>query len=175
MPCPRRSRRRTLAELRSIFDVGREELRQLLADWGEPGYRADQVFTGLYGHLVTQPDELTTLPRELRLRLADAFSFHQLELTAQQQSADGETEKSLLTSHDGQSIEAVLMRYRDRRTACISTQAGCGMGCVFCATGQMGFQRNLTSGEIIEQVLILARKLKHKDDHFNQCGCNGHG
>ncbi len=82
-----------------------------------------------------------------------------MSLRARQRSSDGKTEKLLVALHDGQAIEVVLMTYDRRRTACISTQVGCAMGCTFCATGQMGFRRQLSAGEIVEQVILLARLL----------------
>lgn len=91
--------------------------------------------------------------------LADKFTFHHLTPKQSLESHEGETQKTLFSLPDGQGIETVLMQYRERRTLCISTQAGCAMGCVFCATGQMGYRRNLTSGEIVEQVLYFARRL----------------
>ncbi len=91
--------------------------------------------------------------------LADKFTFHHLTPKQSLKSHEGETQKTLFSLPDGQGIETVLMQYRERRTLCISTQAGCAMGCVFCATGQMGYRRNLTSGEIVEQVLYFARRL----------------
>jgi 23S rRNA (adenine2503-C2)-methyltransferase len=90
-------------------------------------------------------------------------------------SSDGETVKTLFTTWDSKSVEAVLMKYDQRRTLCISTQAGCAMGCVFCATGQMGFSRSLTSGEIVEQVLYYARMLAAENDHVTNVVVMGMG
>lgn len=147
-------------ETRYFTDLDLEEIKNLLTEWGEPGYRASQVWQGFYRQLHEVPQEIPNVPGALRSQLAESFSFNRLEPVAVLQSKDGETTKTLFRLPDGQAVEAVLMRYRDRRTLCISTQAGCAMGCVFCATGQMGFRRNLTSGEILEQVLYYARKLK---------------
>jgi 23S rRNA (adenine2503-C2)-methyltransferase len=146
-------------ERRLVYDLGRQEWLEVVRSWGEPDYRADQIWTALYHGLISDPSQITTLPLALRDQLARGFAFSSLRPTASLTSTDGETEKLLFQLPDGQAVEAVLMRYRRRRTACISTQAGCAMGCVFCATGQMGFQRNLSSGEIIEQVLAFARQL----------------
>ncbi len=146
-----------------------------LVDWGEPSYRADQIWTGIYRNLATDTSQITTLPASLRDRLAAEFDFNSLRPVTLRNSSDGETEKILLKSADGQAVEAVLMRYQSRRTACISTQAGCAMGCVFCATGQMGFQRNLTAGEIIEQVLAFARQLRKANDRLTNVVVMGMG
>jgi 23S rRNA (adenine2503-C2)-methyltransferase len=142
-----------------IYDLDFELLVETLTDWREPTYRARQIWQGLYQNLWLSPQEFTNLPEKLRQRLSEEFRFSNLEPLSNLQSSDGETRKTLFQLPDKRAIETVLMRYSNRRTLCISTQAGCAMGCVFCATGQMGFRRNLTSGEIIEQVLFYARQL----------------
>ena len=127
-----------------------EELAGLLASWGEPSYRARQVWEGLYGR--RRPlEDLTELGRPLRARLDDALP---LALAARHSSSadGGETLKWLWAAGDGASVETVLMRYPARATVCVSSQAGCAMGCAFCATGQAGFERQLSAGEIVEQV-----------------------
>ena len=142
-----------------LYDLGFPALQSLLADWGEPAYRARQLWEWLYVHLATDFDHMTSLPRSLRERLAAGTTIGMPEAMDTVLSSDGETRKDLLRLEDGETVEAVLMRYRERRTACISTQVGCSIGCVFCATGQMGFRRNLTGGEIVAQVLHFARIL----------------
>lgn len=134
---------------RSRYDHGREDLAELLA--GEPRYRQDQVWEGLYAH-GTDPEDWTNLPKALRSRVADAMP-PALDLAAESVSDDGDTVKWLWTLRDGRQIETVLMRYPDRATVCVSSQAGCAMACGFCATGQAGFDRHLTTGEIVEQVV----------------------
>jgi len=133
------------------YDISRAELAVLLE--GEPRYRVDQVWDGLYRQLIG-PEQMTALPKTLRDRLsaseALAPALRQLDCV----SADrGATRKWLWELHDGARIETVLMEYDRRSTVCVSSQAGCAMGCGFCATGQAGFVRNLTSGEIVEQVV----------------------
>jgi 23S rRNA (adenine2503-C2)-methyltransferase len=123
---------------------------------GEPRYRADQVWQGLYEQLA-EPGQMTTLPRTLRERLDDALPAA-LTVVTEQTSATGDTVKLLWRLHDGVLIETVLMLYPDRATVCVSTQAGCAMGCGFCATGQAGFGRHLGAGEIVEQVVRAARR-----------------
>jgi 23S rRNA (adenine2503-C2)-methyltransferase len=161
---------------RSVYDLGRDEIAEWMAQNGEPRYRVDQLWHWLYGELATDPDGITTLPGDLRQTLQTAFRFGSLTADRTLHSSDGQTEKVLFRLPEGdQFVEAVLMRYRDRRTACISTQAGCAMGCVFCATGQMGYLRNLTSGEIIEQVLAFERQLRSDGDRLTNIVVMGMG
>lgn len=159
----------------NIYDLDHSELASIVASWGEPVYRASQIWQGLYQNLWEEPEQFTTLPKELRLRLGDEFTFSRLTKEQVLQSTDGETEKTLFRLPDQRAIETVLMRYKQRRTLCISTQAGCAMGCVFCATGQMGFQRNLSSGEIVEQVIYYARKLRATNEKITNIVVMGMG
>jgi 23S rRNA (adenine2503-C2)-methyltransferase len=142
----------------ALLDLNFDELSNLFQSWGEPAYRAKQVWTRLYLGLAASFDEMSELPKALRQRLAQETILGRLTLRAEQHSSDGQTRKILFVLADGAQVEAVLMGYERRHTACISTQAGCGIGCSFCATGQGGLQRNLTSGEIVEQVLFFARE-----------------
>ncbi len=147
-----------------IYDLDRDGLKDLLASWGQPAFRVNQLWDGIYKNLKSSPPEWSNLPSGLKMLLTERTSFQGLTPVDRIQSSDGETVKTLFTTHDGNPVEAVLMKYDQRRTLCISSQAGCAMGCVFCATGQMGFFRNLTSGEIVEQVLYYARLLKEEND-----------
>lgn len=146
-----------------ILDLSLEELRSTIGDWGEPEYRTTQIWQALYHRLVNTPSEMLELPFALRQRLEENFRFAAPSPIQHLRSKDGTTEKVLLPLDDGGSVEAVLMHYERRRTACISTQVGCAMGCSFCATGQMGLQRNLSAGEIVLQVLHFARQLSQDD------------
>ena len=141
----------------ALFDQSYDQLQDILASWGEPAFRARQLWTRLYQGLAMSFDEMSELPKSLRQRLARETVLNRLEALADQRSSDGQTRKILFALPDGAQIESVLMGYERRRTVCISTQAGCAMGCLFCATGQGGLQRNLTSGEIVEQALFFAR------------------
>jgi len=143
----------TLPELlTSPWTPDRTDWTELLT--GEPRYRLDQLWTGLYQHHLP-PAEISNLPRKLRERIA---SSHQPEMTLaeSQTSADGKTIKWLWEMGDGAAVETVLMHYPKRSTVCISSQAGCAMACGFCATGQAGYSRNLTVGQILEQVVAAA-------------------
>jgi 23S rRNA (adenine2503-C2)-methyltransferase len=142
-----------------LCDLTKDELTDLLAKWGEPTYRAKQVWEWIYRKHATHPSQMTNLRATLRNRLAMETTIDPLEKAWEQRSADQHTVKWLFRLPDGLTIETVLMLYDQRRTVCISSQAGCAMGCVFCATGQGGLARNLTSGEIVAQVLAAARYL----------------
>jgi 23S rRNA (adenine2503-C2)-methyltransferase len=142
-----------VVETRGPFEWTRDEYAVLLAD--APSFRVDQLWRGLWQE-DRFPDEVATLPRALRDRLAAAVS-PALRVERQVSSDGGQTVKWVFALADGATIETVLMGYRDRVTVCISTQAGCAMGCTFCATGQAGFRRHLRVGEVIEQVVVAAR------------------
>jgi 23S rRNA (adenine2503-C2)-methyltransferase len=132
------------------YGAGPGEIGDLLASWGEKPYRARQLWDGLYRRRAPLED-LTDLGQGLRDRLAVALPLELAPCTTQ--TADGgETAKWLWNAVAGAEVETVLMHYRDRATVCVSSQAGCAMGCTFCATGQAGFERHLTAGEIVEQV-----------------------
>jgi 23S rRNA (adenine2503-C2)-methyltransferase len=148
-----------------LYDFDLPALQSLLGEWGEPGYRARQLWEWLYVHLADSFDRMTNLPLPLRERLAEEIPIGAPQVADAVRSADGETRKDLLRLADGETVEAVLMRYERRRTACISTQVGCAVGCAFCATGQMGFHRNLSAGEIVAQALHFARKLRTQGEH----------
>jgi 23S rRNA (adenine2503-C2)-methyltransferase len=138
------------------YDLQRDELAQLLE--GQPSYRVRQVWDGLHQR-VQWPDEMTELPATLRTLLSGALTPALVEVS--RQSADeGETTKWLWSLHDGAQVETVLMHYPDRVTVCVSTQAGCAMACQFCATGQAGFERQLSEGEIVEQVAVAMREAR---------------
>jgi len=139
----------------SRYDLSRAALAELLA--GQPSYRVDQVWTALYEH-GAEPEEMTTLPKALRASLAGESAFASaLSPVVSSVSDDGATVKWLWSLADGAKVETVLMHYPDRTTVCVSTQAGCAMACGFCATGQAGFERNLSTGEIVEQAVRAAR------------------
>ncbi len=159
-----------------LYNLTLDELTDLFAKWGEPAYRARQVWRWLYVQKVTDAAEMTNLPAPLRERLAREASVNMLEPVRRLFSADGRTVKWLFRLPDGQLIESVLMGYADgRRTACISTQAGCAMGCVFCATGQMGFARNLSVGEIVMQAVEVARWLESRGERLSNVVFMGMG
>ncbi|MFN2571171.1 MAG: 23S rRNA (adenine(2503)-C(2))-methyltransferase RlmN [Gemmatimonadales bacterium] len=135
-------------------DASRAALQEWLARRGEPAYRVRQIFPRLWQRPVAGWADATDLPAALRADLETAFPLPQLALRTSQLSSDG-TEKFLWNLDDGEAIESVFIPEGKRRTLCISSQAGCALGCVFCATGRMGFRRNLSAGEIAAQVREL--------------------
>jgi 23S rRNA (adenine2503-C2)-methyltransferase len=165
-----------------IYDLEYSDLKNLLAELGEPSYRTDQIWQGLYKHYWKTPDEFTSLPKTLREQLGQILRFEDLKPLRYLDSSDGQTRKTLFQLYDKRVIEAVLMKYdptthkgHGRRTLCISSQAGCAMGCVFCATGQMGFKRHLTSGEIVAQVMYYARMLHEQGENVTNIVLMGMG
>ena len=152
----------------SIFltDLNIEEVHKLIISMGEPAYRARQLLAWVYQRLAVSIDEMTDLPQAFRQKLAQQVNLHTLTPIHEARAKDG-TVKILFNLKDGKTVETALMKFpstggKHRYTVCISTQVGCPIGCPFCATGQQGFERNLTPGEIIDQVLYFARYLQDK-------------
>lgn len=160
---------------KNLYDLDHQELETLVKAWGQPRYRADQIWVWLYKHLATEIRQMTSLSKALREKLEAETVLYVPPVLAVQESLDGETRKDLLEMRDGEQVEVVLMRYIDRRSACISTQVGCAVGCQFCATGQMGIRRNLTSGEIVAQVLHFERELQAQNQHLTNVVVMGMG
>ncbi|MGV1035834.1 MAG: 23S rRNA (adenine(2503)-C(2))-methyltransferase RlmN [Candidatus Nanopelagicales bacterium] len=144
---------------RHLSDLEIADRKQVISDLGLPGFRADQVARHWYGRLSDDPAEWTDLSADIRSQLADSILPDLLDPIRQLACDDGTTVKSVWKLHDGALVESVLMRYPNRVTMCVSSQAGCGMNCPFCATGQAGLTRNLSTAEIVEQVLAGARSL----------------
>ena len=158
-----------------LYSLNLEQLEALMKRWGEPRFRAKQLWSWLYDQRARSFDEMSNLPKMLREQLTEEATLGSLTLEAEQTSIDG-TVKRLYRLEDGQLIESVLMEYNDeRRTACISSQAGCAMGCVFCATGQMGFSRHLTASEIFEQAMLFARDLEAQGERLSNVVLMGMG
>jgi 23S rRNA (adenine2503-C2)-methyltransferase len=144
---------------RHLADLEPAARREAAARLGEPPFRGDQLSRHYFARLTDEPDEMTDLPASSRAFLV-AELLPTLLTSVRELSCDqGMTRKTLWRTFDGARVESVLMRYPDRATMCVSSQAGCGMGCPFCATGQAGLTRNLSTGEIVEQVVAGARVL----------------
>lgn len=152
---PRRGKPPT--HLADLDDAGRKAAVEAL---GHKGFRAKQLSTHYFEHLVTEPDDMTDLPKARRDELVGAMLPNLLTPVRSLEADGGRTIKQVWRLFDGALVESVLMRYPGRVTMCISSQAGCGMNCPFCATGQEGLTRNLTTAEIVEQVVAGARLLR---------------
>ena len=144
---------------RHLADLDLAGLRAAVADLGEPSFRAVQLSKHFFGRYTEHPDDMTDLPRTSRAALAGALLPALLTAERELSCDDGTTRKTLWRAFDGALVESVLMRYPDRVTMCVSSQAGCGMACPFCATGQAGLTRNLSTAEIVGQVVAGARVL----------------
>jgi len=142
---------------RHLADLSQPERRVAVTDLGEPAFRADQLSRQYFGRLENRPERMTDLPAAVRERLGEALLPPLLTELRHVETDRGSTRKTLWRLHDGTLVESVLMRYSDRLTVCVSSQAGCGMACPFCATGQGGLRRNLSTAEIVEQVVAAAR------------------
>ncbi len=149
-----------------LAELERQTLEEALASRGHQRFHARQIFRWIYRHGVTAPDAMTDLSRELRATLAEAFTISTPAIVERERSVDG-TEKFLLRLADGQRIESVFIPDTPGMTFCISTQVGCAMACAFCLTGKMGLVRNLTAGEIVGQVRVLADALEMRGTRFN--------
>ena len=159
----------------NLYDLNRDELTEFTVGLGEKKFRARQLWQWIYDRRVDNFKAMTNLPRPLIARLNETAVLGSLQAVAEQQSVDG-TQKRLYQLPDGQLVESVLMPYEDgRRTACISSQAGCAMACVFCATGQMGLARHLTAGEMFEQAMIFARELAARGERLSNIVLMGMG
>lgn len=142
-----------------LYDQSSETLQAVLRELGQPAFRLKQLEEGLYQHRYLDFGEFTTIPKSLLDALEERFSLFPLVMSRDIVSRDRQTQKFLFKLPDENFIETVLMHYEGRHTVCISTQVGCPMGCVFCATGQMGYTRNLTAGEILSQIIFCMRRL----------------
>lgn len=159
----------------NLYSLNEDRLRAELIELGQPQFRAKQICEWIYQKGVTSFEEMSNLPHALRVSLAKRYRFGSLKIAISQVSADG-TEKRLYELPDGQMIESVLMPYKDgRRTACISSQAGCAMGCSFCATGQMGFARHLSAEEIFEQAQTFSTELQQREERLSNIVFMGMG
>ncbi|HEX5132073.1 MAG TPA: 23S rRNA (adenine(2503)-C(2))-methyltransferase RlmN [Candidatus Krumholzibacteria bacterium] len=143
------------------------DLRQWVADAGEPEYRSRQLATWIYARLEDDPARMTNLPQAFRDRLAGQTRVRALATAAVQESAIDGTRKFLFQLPDGNRVESVLMRYDKRNTVCISSQVGCPLDCVFCETAKGRYQRNLTSGEILDQICVLKREAGPPSEKIN--------
>ena len=152
-----------------------EELQAFIASLGKERYRTGQLLAWIYGRGAASFDDMTDLARTFRRELAERARVSQLTEVLRMRSSDGKAVKSLFALSDGLRVESVLMFERDRRTLCVSSQVGCPLDCSFCATGRMGLLRNLTTAEIIDQVLAVRRELVAGGDDLTNVVMMGMG
>lgn len=148
---------------RHFADLDADQRRDAVRELGLPAFRADQLARQYYGRLEADPAKMTDLPAAVRDKVGESLFPPLLSAVKHIACDGGETRKTLWRAHDGTLLESVLMRYPDRATLCISSQAGCGMACPFCATGQGGLDRNLSTAEIVDQVRAAAAALRDGD------------
>ena len=153
-----------------LLDFSSSELEREVVDvLGQSRFRARQIWQALHRDGITDIETVTTLPKPLRRELSDRYIADPLQEVMHLSSSDGSTDKALFKLHDGELVETVLMRYladrhrKARKTVCVSTQAGCALGCTFCATGQQGFRRQLSAGEIVAQITFMQRIAMQED------------
>ncbi|GAD81963.1 23S rRNA (adenine(2503)-C(2))-methyltransferase RlmN [Nocardia asteroides] len=150
---------------RHLADLDATERKTAVQELGLPKFRADQLARQYYGRLQADPEQMTDLPADVRAKVGETLFPTLLSVVRHLACDEGDTRKTLWRAHDGTLLESVLMRYPDRNTLCISSQAGCGMACPFCATGQAGLNRNLSTAEIVDQVRAAAAALRDGEVH----------
>lgn len=159
----------------NLYDLNLDELTEFAVGLGEREFRARQIWQWMYDKRVDSFEAMTSLPKPLIARLNEEAALGGLQAVVEQNSGDG-TQKRLYQFSDGQFVESVLMSYgAGRKTVCVSSQAGCAMACVFCASGQMGFARHLTAGEIFAQAMIFARELAARGERLSNIALMGMG
>lgn len=161
--------------MKEICSFSLEELKIWMGQNGEKPFRAPQIIDWVYAKMAASFDEMTNMSKDLRMKLASQFSFPVLKLIKTQESEDQETIKFLWELPDHKRVESVLILSGDRRTVCVSSQVGCPARCAFCASGKEGLMRNLSSAEIVEQVLHINRFLKGKGERVSHIVFMGMG
>lgn len=161
--------------MKCILDLGKEELQAYFQAMNQPAFRFKQVWQGLYGSHFRSWDQFTTLPKEIRQKLQDEFSILPFREVDHLFSSDRSTKKVLFQLPNGNPIETVLMKYEDRISICISSQSGCAIGCSFCATGKLGLKQDLSSGEIVAQILYFLRDLDEEQQRLTNIVVMGMG
>ena len=153
-----------------ILSYGPDRLEEALHAWlderDQPAYRVEQIVNWIYEQRVDAFDDMTTLPKPLRAELGESFRFPSIDLAEARQSEDG-TRKLLWRLLDEEMVESVLIPTESRDTFCVSSQAGCALACTFCATGMVGYKRNLSRGEIVDQVRQMLRLRGHEEHGVN--------
>lgn len=157
----------------NVFSLTKDELEEKFKRWGEPSYRVIQFLDWIYKKSLLDPSSMTNLSKNLRKKLMEEFSFN-IPIVVKK-SVSGNTVKYLLELEDGEKIESVLISHKNRKTVCLSVQVGCPFSCKFCATGLIGFRRNLYVHEIIGQLLLIQRELIEKNERISNVVFMGMG
>lgn len=157
-----------------VYDLTREQWEKWMREHNQPEWRANQMMDWLYVKRVESFEEMTNLPKALRAELSDAFHFRPLDVIAKQQSKDG-TVKFLFGLFDGHAIETVIMRHNYGNSVCVTTQVGCRIGCTFCASTLGGLKRNLSTGEIVAQVVMAQKYLDQSEERVRSVVVMGSG
>jgi len=161
--------------MQSLFDLNKVELKSWLENQGEKPFRSSQILSWIYQKKADSWEKMTDLSKELRTKLSEHFHLNSLKFVRFLDSSDGDTTKFLWELADGKFVESVLIRAPDRRTVCVSSQVGCPARCAFCASGKKGLLRNLSAGEIVEQVVQIDRVLKEKGERVSHVVFMGMG
>lgn len=156
--------------VKTLLGLNTDELCVLVQEEGESSYRGKQLAEWIYRRGARKFDDMTNLPRALRMRFEEKYTIGHSRVAAVQHSRDG-TLKLLLEMHDASKVETVGLPYPDRISCCVSTQVGCSIGCTFCATGLDGYTRNLAAGEIVEQVMAMQEAMRHQSSGIGRQSC----
>src|SRR6476659_392194 len=157
-----------MSELRNLTGLARNELTEFVLDLGLPRYRSDQIFRGIHERRLRRFDQMTDLPKTLRDQLNNSATLSTLTVESKHSSSDG-TRRYLMKTGDGRPVESVYIPTENRDTICFSSQSGCALNCDFCLTAKLGLLRNLTAGEIVEQIIIVL------NDVYGEGGETPHG
>ncbi len=152
-----------IKEKETLKGITLQDLRDFFITKGEPAFRAEQVFKWMYGDMVDNFDEMTNLTKSLRNKLSEKYTLNTLQYSMNEISASTKTKKYIFETKEGYKIESVVIPEKKRTTLCISTQVGCPLDCKFCATGLMGYKRNLTAGEIFDQFKFASKDYKESE------------
>lgn len=150
-------------EIKTIKGFTLQEIREYFVSEGEPAFRAEQVFKWMYGDLVDDFKQMSNLPKALRTKLSETFNIDTLSYSTSELSPSTRTKKYIFITSEGNKIESVVIPEKKRTTLCISTQVGCPLDCKFCATGLMGYKKNLTAGEIFDQFKLASKDYRESD------------
>lgn len=158
-----------------IDNMNLDGIKEVLKKLGEEPYRGEQIYRWIFNRGVDNFEDMTDIPKSLRLKLSECSEFTKVEILERMESKKDSSIKALFSLEDGEKIETVILKDKDRNTLCVSTQVGCRMGCTFCSTAKIGFKRDLTSAEILRQVIAMNRLLEEKGEKITNIVYMGMG